>query len=309
MIEVRNLTKQYGTEKAVDGLSFTIPKGQILGFLGPNGAGKTTTMKMLTCFMPPTEGEAFVDGLDVQKDALAIRQRLGYLPEQNPLYEDMLVYDYLAYVAEMRGVPKNETAGRVAEYASRCGLEEVLSKPIQTLSKGFKQRVGLAQALLHDPDVLILDEPTSGLDPNQKGEILGLIRALGEEKTVIFSTHILSEVEAVCERVLIIHKGQLVADGSIADLRNTFSGGQKLVLGLMQADVVTARETLAAIKGLEISAEEQVSDTEVRLMLSVSGMEDVRPALFRLAVAQNWIMTELHREQVNLEDVFRQVTA
>lgn len=307
MIEVQALSKAYGTEKAVDGLSFHIEKGEIVGFLGPNGAGKTTTMKMLTCYLAPSEGSARIDGLRIEKDSLAIRQKIGYLPESTPLYEDMNVYDYLAFMAAMRQIPKPEIPDRVAQYAEHCGLANVLGKPIQTLSKGYKQRVGLAQALLHDPDVLILDEPTSGLDPNQKGEILSLIQNLGAQKTVLLSTHILSEVEAICERVLILNKGKIVADGAIQSLRASFGGGQRIRLGLQQAELQAVEAVLAEKVGCQVLAHEAQDET-LYLTVSAPGVEDLRPILFQLAIGQGWHLVELYRERVNLDDIFRQLT-
>ncbi|MBL7977994.1 MAG: ATP-binding cassette domain-containing protein [Bacteroidetes Order II. Incertae sedis bacterium] len=307
MIEVLSLSKRYGSDLAVQDLSFTIPKGQVLGFLGPNGAGKTTTMKMLTCFLPPTSGDAQINGLSILEHGLQIRQQIGYLPEQNPLYEDMNVFDYLHYTARMRGVEKTAVRSCVIEYAGRCGLKEVLHKQIGTLSKGFKQRVGLAQALLHDPAILVLDEPTSGLDPNQKGEILDLIRHLGDEKTVILSTHILSEVEAICERALIISGGKLVADGSMAELKTAFSGGQRIRLGILNGITEKVLPAFGAVGGLTVQETAWQGNT-LLLTLTYESDAEIRPELFRLAVDQEWILTELYREKVNLEDVFRQVT-
>jgi ABC-2 type transport system ATP-binding protein len=216
MIEVNGLSKEFGTVKAVDQVSFSVPKGQILGFLGPNGAGKSTTMKMLTGFIEPTAGQATIGGFDISSEPLAVKRQLGYLPESAPSYQEMTVFEFLDFVAEIRGVSDREAA--VRKMRSVCFLEQVWHKPIETLSKGYRQRVGFAQALIHDPPVLILDEPTDGLDPNQKHEVRELIKSMGQNKTIILSTHILEEVEAVCERVIIIADGRLVEDATPAEL-------------------------------------------------------------------------------------------
>lgn len=216
MIEVKGLTKTYGSSMAVDGISFTVPKGQILGFLGPNGAGKSTTMRMLTGFIEPTKGTASVAGFDIRKEALAVKRAIGYLPESAPSYQEMTVREFLSFIAALRRVPDPQAAlGRMREV---CFLSEVWNKPIETLSKGYRQRVGFAQALIHDPEVLILDEPTDGLDPNQKHEVRQLIRGMARDKTIILSTHILEEVQAICERVIIIAKGKIVEDALPGEL-------------------------------------------------------------------------------------------
>ncbi|MCC6396317.1 MAG: ATP-binding cassette domain-containing protein, partial [Bacteroidetes bacterium] len=227
-ISVRNLTKVYGEQKAVDDISFDVNTGEILGFLGPNGAGKTTTMKILTCYMPPTMGSVQVDGLSIDEHSLEVRKKIGYLPEMNPLYHDMNVLDYLEYSAQLHGLRKGAVHHRIKEMVRVCGLESVRHKDIGEMSKGFRQRVGLAQAMIHDPEVLILDEPTSGLDPNQIVEIRNLIKELGQAKTLILSTHILSEVQATCDRVLIINEGKIVADGSPEKLQQEFHGAESL---------------------------------------------------------------------------------
>ncbi|MBT8399328.1 MAG: ATP-binding cassette domain-containing protein [Rhodothermia bacterium] len=307
MIEVRNLTKRYGAERAVDDISFEVRRGEVLGFLGPNGAGKSTTMKVITCYLPPTEGTVVVDGKDVRSDGLAVRSKVGYLPESTALYHDMVTYDYLRFVASMRGIPDDQHGARIAEMVDVCGLEAVLGKRIEALSKGYRQRVGLAQAMIHNPPILILDEPTSGLDPNQIIEIRELIRRIGQEKTVILSTHILPEVQASCDRVLIIHRGKLVADGTPEDLQASFSGGQTVVVGVLNgaADV---GERVSAIEGVRVLGKEDAQNGETLWTVSAEGSADIRPELFRLAVDNGWTLTELHREQVNLEDVFRQLT-
>ncbi len=307
MIEVRGLTKRYGAEKAVDAISFDVRTGEILGFLGPNGAGKTTTMKVITCYLPPTEGVVLVDGLDVTRDPLAVRRRIGYLPEHTPLYGEMTVYDYLAFVADLRGIPGPDVPRRIGVMAEVCGLGEVLAKRIETLSKGYRQRVGIAQAIIHDPPILILDEPTSGLDPNQIAEIRDLIKSLGKEKTVILSTHILSEVEASCDRVLIIHRGRLVADGAPSELQAHAVGGQRIRFGVQAANGAV-EETLARWGRAKILDRETDGDGSVLFELTADTSDDLRPELFRLAVEQGWVLTELHRRRIDLEDVFRRLT-
>jgi len=214
MIEIKNLTKKFGQNLVLDNISFSVEKGEILGFLGPNGAGKSTTMKIITSFWTPTSGQILIDGFNIAKDALSARKKIGYLPETVPLYEDMRVFEYLKFIAEIRGLSRSEIKDRIKEVVLICGLSKVLRQPIEELSKGFCQRVGLAQAIMHQPDILILDEPTTGLDPNQIVEIRDLIKTIGREKTVIFSTHILSEVSATCNRVIIINNGKIVGQGS-----------------------------------------------------------------------------------------------
>ena len=307
MIEVRGLTKRYGAEKAVDAISFDVRTGEILGFLGPNGAGKTTTMKVITCYLPPTEGVVEVDGLDVTRDPLAVRRRIGYLPEHTPLYGEMTVYDYLAFVADLRGLPMADVPRRIGVMAEMCGLGDVLAKRIETLSKGYRQRVGIAQAIIHDPPILILDEPTSGLDPNQIAEIRDLIKSLGKEKTVILSTHILSEVEASCDRVLIIHRGRLVADGAPSELQALAVGEQRIRFGVQAANGAV-EEALARWGRAKILDRETDGEGSVLFELAADPSDDLRPELFRLAVEQGWVLTELHRRRIDLEDVFRRLT-
>lgn len=229
-IAVRNLVKMYGDTAAIDDISFDVKTGEILGFLGPNGAGKTTTMKIITCYMPPSSGSVEVDGMNTAEQSLDVRRKIGYLPEMNPLYLDMNVLDYLEYSAQLHGLRGGAVQHRIKEMVHACGLEDVRHKDIGEMSKGYRQRVGLAQSMIHDPEVLILDEPTSGLDPNQIAEIRALIKQLGRAKTVILSTHILSEVQATCDRVLIIHEGKIVANGSPAQLQQEFQGADTITM-------------------------------------------------------------------------------
>src|SRR2546423_222542 len=251
MIQVENLTKDYGPTRAVDRVTFNVRKGEVLGFLGPNGAGKSTTMKILTCYLAPTGGTARVAGFDVFDQSLEVRQRIGYLPEDTPIYRDMTVVELLRFVADVRGMARDKREARIREIGGRCGLGDVAGKLVGELSKGFRQRVGLAQAMLHDPDILILDEPTSGLDPNQIVEIRALIKEVGKEKTVILSTHILQEVQATCSRILIISGGKLVADGTPEALRAREKGGRYRVV--VESNGVTReaiRDRLASVAGV-----------------------------------------------------------
>ena len=229
MIQLSQVSKSYSGVKAVDNITLSIPSGQILGFLGPNGAGKTTTMRMITCYMPPTSGTITVDGLDVGEQSLEVRRKIGYLPEMAPVYQDMNVLDYLDYVSDLRRIPDDKRKARIREIVAHCGLEAVLHKDVGQLSKGYRQRVGLAQAMVHDPDILVLDEPTAGLDPNQIAEIRMLIKELGREKTVILSTHILSEVQATCSRIVIINQGRIVADDTPEGLQAGAEGRSVLL--------------------------------------------------------------------------------
>ena len=310
-IAVRNLTKLYGEQRAVDDISFDVKTGEILGFLGPNGAGKTTTMKIITCYMPPTSGKVEVDGLDNSAESLEVRKKIGYLPEMNPLYLDMNVVDYLEYSARLHGLRGGNLQHRLKEMVQTCGLEEVRHKDIGELSKGYRQRVGLAQAMIHDPEVLILDEPTSGLDPNQIVEIRNLIKQLGRAKTVVLSTHILSEVQATCDRVLIINEGRIVADGSPEQLQQEFQGAELLTLELKTTvanplDQISPKlRTLASVTGVDLLS---TKNSLSRFAVHVEKGIDVRESLFRLSVAEGWVILELHRKTTSLEEVFHKLT-
>ncbi len=309
MIEVRDLTKDYDTVRALKGISFQVDKGEIVGFLGPNGAGKSTAMKILTCYMPQTSGTVRVDGHDINEDSLAVRERIGYLPESNPLYVDMMVYDYLRYVASVRGVEPKRVDERIAAVAKMCGIADRLAQTIGTLSKGYKQRVGLAQALIHDPDILILDEPTSGLDPNQIVEIRNLIKDLGREHTIILSTHNLPEVMATCSRMIIIHDGRLVADGTPAELEAREDEHLRLRLTLRGPDEATAREALAALDGVDTVTPATTAAADA-VSFELVGPRDsqAQEAVFRLAVDRGWVILELHRQVLDLEGIFRKLT-
>jgi ABC-2 type transport system ATP-binding protein len=309
MIEVNDLTKDYGATRAVDGVTFNVRRGEVLGFLGPNGAGKSTTMKMLTCFLSPTAGRATVAGHDVFDDSIAVRRRIGYLPEDTPIYRDMTVREFLEFAAEMRGMTADSLEGRIKEVGQRCGLGDVAGKLVGELSKGFRQRVGLAQAMLHDPDILILDEPTSGLDPNQIVEIRSLIKEIGREKTVILSTHILPEVQATCSRILIISGGKLVADGTPEALRAREKGGRYRVVvesnGVAKEAIRDRLASLAGVARCELVSGEAGSHA---FAIDAAASDDLRKPIFRAAVANAWTLLELARESASLEDVFRNLT-
>ena len=309
MIQVDNLTKVYGTTRAVDDVTFNVRKGEVLGFLGPNGAGKSTTMKVLTCYLAPTAGRAKVAGFDVFDNSLEVRKHLGYLPEDTPLYKDMTVLEYLQFAAAMRGMASDRSEKRIKEIGGRCGLREVAGKLVGELSRGYRQRVGLAQAMLDDPDILILDEPTSGLDPNQIVEIRQLIKEVGKEKTVILSTHILPEVQATCSRIVIISSGKLVADGSPDELRAREKASRyRLVVEANGATADAVKARLASIKGVSRCETVLGEGGAHAFSLDAAGDEDLRKILFRAAVDNKWTLLELHREAASLETVFRNLT-
>lgn len=303
-ITVSNLTKEYGSQKAVDDISFHIKTGEILGFLGPNGAGKSTTMKIITCFISPTSGTVELDGYNIKNDAENVRRRIGYLPENNPLYTDMTIVDYLQLAASLHKVPKPEIPGRVRNMIDVCGLGPEQHKYIHELSKGFRQRVGLAQALIHDPEVLILDEPTTGLDPNQIVEIRSLIKEIGKEKTVMLSSHILKEVEATCDRILIINKGKLVADGSTEELKARSETAGRILVQIRGKGVKEGLQSLETIDEVLPAENGQKDAWTVR---TGSG-PDAQEAIFRLCVEKDWVLLQLTPQEFSLEDVFRQLT-
>lgn len=298
-IEVSNLTKSYGERYAVNDISFTVKPGEIVGFLGPNGAGKSTTFKILTGFIPPSSGSARVSGLDTQETAA--RRSIGYLPEHNPLYLDMYVHEFLLFAGRVNGLRGATLTSRVAQMIKQCGITPEQNKKLEALSKGYRQRVGLAQALLHEPEVLILDEPTTGLDPNQIVEIRDLIRSISANKTVIFSSHILQEVEALCDRVLVINEGKLVADGSLADILARHTGGSAFVAEFESPVDVADLEIIQGVTTVT-----SLSTSSYRLV-SADGA-DLRPAVFRFAADKNLSLLGLRREENSLESVFRSLT-
>jgi ABC-2 type transport system ATP-binding protein len=300
-VSVNNLTKIYGQQRALDSISFEARPGQILGFLGPNGAGKTTTMKILTCYLSQSAGTAEVCGHDVTTDSLAVRRLVGYLPENNPLYKDMYVREYLTFAARANQV--SDSKARIEALIEMTGLGRESHKLIGALSKGYRQRVGLAQAMIHDPEVLILDEPTSGLDPNQLAEIRTLIKKLGEEKTVIFSTHIMQEVQALCDRVIIIDQGKLVADDPIGRLRQRLAGESSI---LVTFDKAVDQKQLANIKGVTRAV---ANPKAPHYRLYLAGKADARKEVFQFAVQQELVLLGMQREDLSVEEVFRALTA
>ena len=308
MIQAEKLCRQYGNQFAVKDLSFEVKRGEVMGLLGPNGAGKSTTMKMLTCFLPPSSGDAKIDGLSLA-ESIQVRRLVGYLPEHAPSYHDLDVESYLQFMGKMHGIPSATRKDKIAEMAAACGLEQVLFKRIEELSKGYRQRVGLAASMLHDPQCLILDEPTTGLDPNQIIEIRHLIRRLGEQKTVLLSSHILPEVQAVCDRMMIIDKGELQALGSADELSKQAQGGIT-VTATIKGDADTVLAHLRA--GLsELEVHQQTINPEGFAQIEISHVDpecNLAEQLFLAAVAKDAVLLEMRREQATLEDVFRKLT-
>lgn len=307
MIEVDQLSKEYGDVTAVDGVSFRAERGQILGFLGPNGAGKTTTMRMLTCYLPPSAGTASVDGYDVVDESMEVRRRIGYLPESPPVYMDMTVDAYLGFVARIKGVPTNQTRARIDETMEKTGVAHVRSNVIGHLSKGYRQRVGLAQALVHNPSVLILDEPTVGLDPKQIIEIREVIKSLRGEHTIVLSTHILPEVSMTCEKVVIISQGRIVGEGSPESLTAQLKESDVLhaqVLGPVEA----VGEALRSIDGV-LDARQEGDDSQAdSWVISVTPGQDVRDAVSRAIIDGGFSLRELRSQDMSLEDIFLRLT-
>ncbi len=304
-IQVNGVSKSFGAHPAVRDLSFDVSKGEVVGFLGPNGSGKTTTMRLITSYYTPDSGNILIDGMDTQEQDIATRDRIGYLPESNPLYSDLLVKEYLSFVADIRKMPKEQKKGNIEQAVEEAGLEEVYYRPISQLSKGYRQRVGLAQAILHRPSVLILDEPTEGLDPNQRFTIRELIRQLGRERTVLLSTHVMQEVEVTCSRALIIRRGQLVADSPVKEMLQGIGQmtgvmveveGNEVESGLRELPGVSAVERMEPIAGRK------------RYVVAVDGEHDPRPDIFALAKRRNWVLWELHEQRARLEDIFHGLT-
>lgn len=305
-IIIENLTKKYGVQKAVDDISFEVKTGEILGFLGPNGAGKTTTMKMITNYIAIGEGDIFIGGKSVKEEPDEIKKFIGYLPENNPLYLDMSMMDYLEFCAALQGVPRQKIPERIKEMIVKCGLNAEKHKKIGELSKGYRQRVGLAQAMIHNPPILILDEPTTGLDPNQIVEIRKLIRDLGKEKTVILSTHILPEVEATCDRILIINKGKIVADGTSDTLRRQAQG--KEIIKVKIEDGATDEVMSALHKLSTIASVERVNGDSQHFEIQSKSEASSPREIFNLCVEKGWVITEMTPIETKLEDIFRNLT-
>jgi len=304
-IKVTNLVKEYGPQRAVDDISFEVNTGDILGFLGPNGAGKSTTMKIITCFLSPSEGTVDLDGYNIHEQSQEVRRRVGYLPENTPLYLDMSIIEYLRLSAKLQEMPEAQIDGRIREMIDVCGLGPERHKYIGELSKGYRQRVGLAQALIHDPEVLILDEPTTGLDPNQIVEIRSLIKEIGREKTVMLSSHILKEVEATCDRIIIINRGKLVADGSTEELRRRASSAEQLLVqigsnGDNTADQILNLPSVAGVSPSDKGRNFWTIDSKPK--------RDSRKEIFQLCVDNNWTLLQMTPIESSLEDIFRKLT-
>ena len=308
MIHVENLTKFYGNLCAVDQIKIDIQKGEILGLLGPNGAGKTTTLRMLTGFLSPSAGRIQVKDYTIDRHPLEIKKIMGYLPESAPLYHDMLVLDYLMYVARIREIPAEKRFARIRQLADLCGLNEVMHKPIGELSKGYKQRVGLAHAMMNDPEILVLDEPTSGLDPNQIVEIRDIIKRVGREKTVVLSTHILTEAEATCDRVVIISNGKIVADGALSSLKQSAGNTNLIHLTLENASFTDVQSQLNDLEGITNLAKTDEGDGRVQIALNVPAEKDLRGDIYRKIKQTDWILLEFHQEAQTLERIFRELT-
>jgi ABC-2 type transport system ATP-binding protein len=308
MIRIENLTRYYGDSLAVDGISFEIRKGEVLGLLGPNGAGKTTTMRMLTCYLQPTSGNIKVKDYNIHDHSLEIKKLMGYLPESAPIYPDMLVYDYLRFVADLRETGKARTDSRIKELADICGINEVMHKTVGELSKGYKQRVGLAHAMMNDPEILVLDEPTSGLDPNQIVEIREIIKRIGREKTVILSTHILSEAEATCDRIVIINKGRIVADGAADELKSRAGSDYVVHISLKHGDFDEIKRSFSPLPEVRDIQLDNKEDGIIDFSLKCSGEEDVRPDIYGIIKKNNWPLLEFHRKTRTLETIFRELT-
>jgi ABC-2 type transport system ATP-binding protein len=308
MIRVENLTRYYNDTCAVDHVSFDINKGEILGLLGPNGAGKTTTLRMMTGFLKPSSGNIYVKNFSIDKNPIEIKQLMGYLPESAPLYHEMLVYDYLGFVADIRKIEKTRRLPHIRRMADLCALNDVMHQPIGELSKGYKQRVGLAHAMMNDPEILVLDEPTSGLDPNQIIEIRDIIRRIGKEKTIILSTHILSEAEAACDRIIIIHQGKIVADDRTENLKQAAGNTSFIHLTLSGAAFEDVKKLFSTIPGLHQT--EQIDEKQGILTVRTvcRTMEDLRGALYRKIRETDWTLLEFQRKDKSLENIFRDLT-
>lgn len=311
MISVKNLTKYYGDFQALKGISFEIKSGEIVGILGPNGAGKSTTLRILTCYFNPTSGDAIIDGKSILDEENNVKKIIGYLPESAPLYNDMCVFDYLVYMADIQELERSKLNERLHYVVNVCGLKEVISKPIGELSKGYKQRVGLAGAIIHDPKILILDEPTNGLDPNQIVEIRELIKELGKEKTVLVSTHILSEVEATCSRAIIINKGNIIADDTPENLSLNFGNNDKsstIKISIKTNDnIESVKEKLLSVSDIyKVEIEDNFNN--IKELTISSNSEEPRDEIYRFIKSTDWIIYEMTRVKENLETVFHTLT-
>ena len=304
LVALDGVSKSFGDVRAVDDVTLEVDRGEVVGFLGPNGAGKTTTMRLVTGFLEPDEGSVAVAGLPVGDRPVEARSRIGYLPETTPIYRDMLVREYLEFVAELRGIDGRERRRRIDASVQQTGIQDVFHRPVDDCSKGYRQRVGIAQAILPEPDLLILDEPTEGLDPNQRVEIRELITSLGRERTVVLSTHVMQEVQRTCERLLIIHEGGIVADGPVDGILGDAAGRISVELDAPPGEARSALEGMAGVAGVEAAG----TSPRARFELTAAGDGDLEPEIFALARERDWPIWELHREEENLEDVFRQLT-
>ena len=305
-IELDGVSKRFGSTVAVDDVSFQVRKGEVVGFLGPNGSGKTTTMRLITSYYTPDSGTILVDGVDNQTHDVDTRRKIGYLPENNPLYGDLLVHEFLEFIADLHGLPRSHRKANISRAVEEVGIEEVYYKPVNQCSKGFKQRVGLAQAILHRPEILVMDEPTEGLDPNQRVPIRELIVAMGQERTVLLSTHVLPEAEATCDRLLIISKGRIVAQGTVDELRERATEDRYIDLEVQGSGVEKA---LKALEGVDSVTRRQRTEGRQRFSVTFSGDDDLRPEIFNIAKKRGWTLWELHRERAGLEDLFYSLTA
>ena len=309
MIQINQLTKYYGDFCAVDHINLDIKEGEILGMLGPNGAGKTTTIRMLTGYFKATSGTIRIDDYSIDTDLLKIKDMIGYLPESAPLYSNMIVYDYLNFIAHIRGLDRSKSDARIEDLVGLCGLDNIMHKTINALSKGLKQRVGLAHAMMKDPEILILDEPTSGLDPNQIVEIRNIIRQIGKEKTVILSTHILSEVEATCDRAIIINKGKIVADDLIKDMIRRVGEEQIIYLSFLEASLDDVKNRIIPFDGvIAIQELKSIDEKAIRLKLTCVNKPSLRKKIYQIIKKTDWILIEFSQETKDLETIFRELT-
>lgn len=314
MISTSALTKRFGDVQALDQVEFEVHKGEVVGFLGPNGAGKSTTMRILTCFISPSAGSATVHGFDVFDNPLEVRRKIGYLPQRAPLYPEMNVWEYLEFTSQVRGLDSGTFHSRLKKVVEVCGLAQVLGKDIGTLSHGYRQRVGLGQALMHDPPILILDEPTSDLDPNEKAEVIRYIQEIGKDRTILLSTHNLAEVEQACARAIIVSKGRVVADGNLEDIRSRagsvryFAGFSSSNNGQPAPTKQAARDALATLRGAQRVTESPTEEGLHRFEIAGAKEGDLRPEIFKLAVSKGWTLLELRRDAQSLDSVFRDLT-
>lgn len=305
IIEVKNLTKKYGNFTAVDSISFDVGQGEIVGFLGPNGAGKSTTLRVLTGYFPPTRGNCKIMGFDMEENPIPAKTKIGYLPENNPLYNEMKVIEYLEFIGELRKL--NNSSARIKEVVNTCGLKNVVLKAIGELSKGYRQRVGLAQSIIHEPEILVMDEPTEGLDPNQIVEVRELIKELGQKKTVIISTHRLSEVEATCKRVIIINRGKIIADAPKDEMHRLATGETIIELELKapKEKVLSIVKEMAGVKGIQVQSEQ---GDITKYSIETAPNIDLREAISKTCMANNWMIVGIQKKTASLEDIFRELT-